>query len=57
MPTYNYICKSCEYTFEMFLSVENRRKPEETSCPNCGKRKSIVKEISEVSRPVIHWEK
>jgi len=34
MPTYDYICESCEYEFEQFQSIRARpiRK-----CPKCGK--------------------
>jgi len=34
MPTYDYICESCEYEFEQFQSITARpiRK-----CPRCGK--------------------
>lgn len=35
MPTYEYVCKSCEHAFEQFQSItaEPLRK-----CPACGKR-------------------
>ena len=36
MPTYDYVCKSCEHAFEKFQSItaRNLRK-----CPSCGKPK------------------
>ncbi len=36
MPTYDYKCNECDYTFELFQSMSARpiRK-----CPECGKRK------------------
>jgi putative FmdB family regulatory protein len=35
MPTYDYMCESCEYEFEQFQSITAKplRK-----CPKCGKR-------------------
>ena len=33
MPTYEYECRSCEYTFEEFQSITAA--PRET-CPKCG---------------------
>jgi putative FmdB family regulatory protein len=36
MPTYDYRCNACDYTFELFQSISERlvRK-----CPECGKPK------------------
>jgi putative FmdB family regulatory protein len=34
MPTYEYECKSCAYTFEVFQSMSD--KPV-TQCPQCGR--------------------
>lgn len=36
MPTYEYICESCEYEFEEFQSIT--AKPLRT-CPKCNKKK------------------
>lgn len=33
MPTYNYQCKSCDYTFEVFHSIFST---EQYACPECG---------------------
>ncbi len=34
MPTYDYECKSCGYTFEAFQSMKDAPL---TDCPECGK--------------------
>lgn len=34
MPTYDYECKSCEYTFELFQSINE---PIKKKCPRCKK--------------------
>src|SRR5262245_54793692 len=34
MPTYDYICKSCNHTFELFQSMKDAPK---RKCPECGK--------------------
>jgi len=36
MPTYDYICDSCQWNFELFQSITS--KPVRL-CPKCGKRK------------------
>ena len=36
MPTYDYVCESCNWRFERFQSIT--AKPLRT-CPKCGKRK------------------
>jgi len=35
MPTYDYMCESCEYEFEQFQTIT--AKPMRT-CPKCGKK-------------------
>jgi putative FmdB family regulatory protein len=37
MPKYQYQCKSCEYTFEEYYKMDDRKIPEENPCPECGK--------------------
>ena len=34
MPTYEYVCKDCEYEFEAFQSMKDDAL---TKCPECGK--------------------
>ena len=33
MPTYEYECKNCSHTFEVFQSISD---PPLTTCPECG---------------------
>ena len=37
MPTYDYVCESCEHTWDEFQSITS--KPTK-KCPECGKRKA-----------------
>lgn len=40
MPTYDYICKDCGHTFEIFQSMSD---PSITECPSCnGKVRRII---------------
>jgi len=45
MPNYEYICNDCGHTFEEFLSVSKRKKPEKEPCPKCEKKKTISQTI------------
>jgi len=36
MPTYDYVCDSCEHEFELFQSITANRK---RKCPECGRLK------------------
>ncbi len=36
MPTYEYVCDSCEHNFEVFLKMSD---PPMSVCPECGKKK------------------
>jgi putative FmdB family regulatory protein len=36
MPTYDYVCDSCEHAFELFQSIKEDAK---RKCPKCGKLK------------------
>ena len=36
MPTYDYECDACGYTFELFQSISE---PVKKKCPDCGKPK------------------
>jgi putative FmdB family regulatory protein len=37
MPTYDYVCKACDHTWEEFQSIT--AKPTQ-KCPECGKKKA-----------------
>jgi len=39
MPNYEYLCHACNYTFEEFFKMDDRKKPEKKPCPQCGKKK------------------
>lgn len=36
MPTYDYVCDACQYTFELFQGIHDSMK---RKCPKCGKAK------------------
>ena len=36
MPTYDYVCDACQYTFELFQGIHDSVK---RKCPKCGKSK------------------
>ncbi|MEQ8230678.1 MAG: FmdB family zinc ribbon protein [Gammaproteobacteria bacterium] len=37
MPSYQFVCRSCEKRFDIFESVAEHDRHEET-CPGCGSR-------------------
>ena len=37
MPTYDYVCKSCDHKWELFQSIKANAK---RKCPECGKLKA-----------------
>jgi len=46
MPTYDYICASCNFTFDKLLKIDERDTPTKTPCPNCNANNSITLAIS-----------
>ena len=36
MPTYEYVCDSCDHEFELYQSIKEDPKKQ---CPECGKKK------------------
>ncbi|MEC4681527.1 MAG: zinc ribbon domain-containing protein [Nitrospirota bacterium] len=38
MPLYEYVCESCDHSFEAMQSLST--KPEDTTCPKCQAAKS-----------------
>jgi putative FmdB family regulatory protein len=37
MPTYDYICSSCQHKFEEILKIAEKEIPNQSPCPNCKK--------------------
>ena len=48
MPYYDYRCDKCQHTFEEFLPMKSRKKPEKKNCPACGEAKSVKQFITGV---------
>jgi putative FmdB family regulatory protein len=38
MPLYDYVCKSCQKTFEIALTLKEHEQ-ERVECPKCGSKK------------------
>lgn len=36
MPTYSYVCATCEKVWDEIHTVATRKDPEEHCCPHCG---------------------
>lgn len=51
MPTYDYQCLNCEYTFEDQYKMDDRLIPESMPCPNCNTTDGIR---LVVGTPLIH---
>ena len=47
MPTYEYECRECNYQFESFQWMEDRKKPEKEVCTKCGKKKIKLGYVSQ----------
>lgn len=41
MPTYCFLCETCNHSFDKFLFVSNRKQPESENCPMCSTKKII----------------
>ena len=39
MPYYDYKCLACQESFEEFLPIKQRKKPETKPCPKCGEKR------------------
>lgn len=39
MPTYDYVCGSCNEAFTRIYKISERNTPTESPCPNCGQMK------------------
>ena len=42
MPNYLYSCENCNYTYEQFFTIANRKEEEKEKCPKCGKKKILL---------------
>lgn len=38
MPMYDYLCSECGHRFEQMEKIDNRKNPEKSPCPSCGKQ-------------------
>ena len=45
MPTYDYKCNACEKIWEEFSLINDRDKPTENPCPECGEEE-VNREVS-----------
>jgi len=41
MPTYDYKCSECDFSFEKILKIADRTIPTKECCPNCHKDSSV----------------
>lgn len=41
MPTYDYQCKHCQFTFEEVYKIDDRHAPTLDPCPNCKSDNTI----------------
>ena len=48
MPTYEYLCKSCQKTFTVIVTVKNHEEQPKPKCPHCGKD-DVVQHYSSVT--------
>ena len=42
MPTYDYVCSECNFTFEKILKIDDRVTPTREPCPNCQTKNCIT---------------
>lgn len=45
MPFYEYACDSCSHEFSKSLKIADRKIPEESPCPSCGKPSSVYQKV------------
>lgn len=45
MPTYEYLCSSCEHSFDKILKIADREVPTQERCPNCNSENCITLSI------------
>jgi len=46
MPTYTYSCNKCNYNFDLFSKIANRKQPENEVCPACGESNCVIQGVT-----------
>jgi hypothetical protein len=46
MPTYDYVCSECSFTFDKILKIDDRTRPTEEPCPNCQANNCVTITLS-----------
>jgi putative FmdB family regulatory protein len=46
MPTFDYHCGSCDYTWDEVRKISDRKTPESEACPNCHSIGYVAQTIS-----------
>jgi len=41
MPTYDFICESCNNIFEVSFSIKEYEKNKEQNCPKCNNKENV----------------
>ena len=52
MPTYEFACKKCDHTFDLYLKMEERETPLAKPCPKCNKKKSVYRNYNNYSQAI-----
>jgi putative FmdB family regulatory protein len=52
MPTYQFSCTKCNHTFDQYLKIEERDNPTKSACPNCKKKKSVVRDYNNFTQSI-----
>lgn len=54
MPLYDYQCKLCNFTFEQYTKMSERKEPESKACPHCGNVECVEQTIVFTALPISH---
>lgn len=46
MPTYDYVCCKCNFSFDKILKIDDRTIPTQEPCPNCAEKNSVEISLS-----------
>jgi putative FmdB family regulatory protein len=52
MPTYEFACKKCEHTFDLYLKIDEREQPLSKPCPNCKAKKSVTRNFNNYTQTI-----